>query len=464
MMASRCADRVIAVIGNTGVGKSQLAVEIAKAIQGQVINTDSLQVYRGFDILTNKMTVEEQQDIPHHLMSFIDPKSTEYRVTQFEQDAHQKIADIHAQKQTPILVGGTHYYLQSLLWDQFLVNETPRTPTDKSATETDSILLDNEQTSVLYERLQKVDPMMADRWHPNDRRKIIRSLMVYENTGRRHSDILMEQRKTSLADRLRYSVCIIWVHADPEYLFPRLDTRIDDMLKKGLLDEISELRTMVRDENSGVDYERGVAQGIGFKEFAPYFDAIESDNAITNESSNETYAKRQTSWIRNKLLPASLCSKGEKSAAIYVLDANNLEHWHEQVGERGVTIANAFLNGGTIPSHWDVYPQDKAQFNTNHMDGYNTALEKWKNYTCPICVRRDGKRTVLNGEAEWRDHIKSRKHRRQVERKNNEHNRPKAHLALETTEKVALPTEAFSLATETDIQSLQSSSSSSPPS
>ncbi|KAI8053521.1 tRNA isopentenyltransferase putative [Syncephalis plumigaleata] len=457
-MASRYTGRVIAVIGNTGVGKSQLAVEISKAIKGQVINTDSLQVYRGYDILTNKMTVEEQQNVPHHLMSFIDPKSTEYRVVQFEQDAHQKIASIQAQQQVPVLVGGTHYYIQSLLWDQFLVNEQPSAITaDVSSTnETNGIedALNNEETGALYERLQQVDPIMAQRWHPNDRRKIIRSLQVYEKTGRRHSDIMLEQRKTSLADRLRYSVCIIWIHADPEYLCPRLDARVDDMIKKGLLEEIADLRKMARDDTGTVDYQRGVAQGIGFKEFAPYFDALESGTSTDEElkqlqascieqmkAATRRYAKRQTSWIRNKLLPASLCSKGEKSASIYILNANNLDHWDEQVRERGVRIAKSFIDGDTIPEDWQVHPGDMPQFRTDHLDGYNTALEKWKKYTCPICIQRDGKHMVLSGEAEWKDHIKSRRHKRQIKYEEGERARIERYRASKTVEKIPLPTE-----------------------
>ncbi|RKP27883.1 IPP transferase-domain-containing protein [Syncephalis pseudoplumigaleata] len=455
-MAARFAGRVVAVIGNTGVGKSQLAVAIAKAIRGQVINTDSLQVYRGFDVLTNKMSPEEQQQVPHHLMSFVDPKSAEYRVGQFEQDAHRTIASIQAQQQVPVLVGGTHYYLQSLLWDQFLVNEPPL----PAETEEAGNAMDSEETSVLYARLQQVDPMMAQRWHANDRRKIIRSLQVMMTTSladRLRQCIWISGHVRLLIDNgYRYSVCIIWVHADPEHLCPRLDARVDEMVKKGLLDEIAELRRMARDAAGGVDYERGVAQGIGFKEFAPYFDALELGTASDEElerlqlacteqmkAATRRYAKRQTSWIRNKLLPAALCSKGEeKSASIYVLDANDLGQWDEQVCERGVTIAQA-----AVPARAPVRRRRRRSCapplltRRTCRDGYNTALEKWKKHTCPICVQRDGKPVVLSGEAEWQVHVKSRRHRRQIKYEEGERARIEKYRAARTAEKVALPTE-----------------------
>ncbi|KAJ3206658.1 hypothetical protein HDU67_008033, partial [Dinochytrium kinnereticum] len=118
---------VVAIVGTTGVGKSNLAIELAKRFGGEVINADSMQVYRGLDIATNKVTEEEKEGVPHHLMSFVDPPE-EYSVSQFEVDCVKKISDLHSRSILPILVGGTHYYIQSVLWHSTLIR--PPSPLD----------------------------------------------------------------------------------------------------------------------------------------------------------------------------------------------------------------------------------------------------------------------------------------------------------------------------------------------
>ncbi|RUP49113.1 Trit1 protein [Jimgerdemannia flammicorona] len=272
---SRCMEeRLVAIVGTTGVGKSQLGVELSKALNGEVINADSMQVYQELDIITNKITETEREGVPHHLMDFLLPHQ-EYKVTEFEIDAIRIISDVNRRNRLPIVVGGTNYYIQSLLWRDSLVKspptaknvqDTPSSSPPSSSTEGDELDVD---APTLYERLKEVDPVMANRWHPSDRRKIRRSLETYLQTGKRHSEIIKEQHEQEAkASKLRFKTCIFWLYANPTQLNPRLDTRIDKMIQTGLFDEIQSLRSQV-DKGSvrmpGTEdekYQRGIWQAI----------------------------------------------------------------------------------------------------------------------------------------------------------------------------------------------------------
>ncbi|RIB20509.1 IPP transferase-domain-containing protein [Gigaspora rosea] len=303
---------VIAIVGTTGVGKSELGVQLAKALHGEVINGDSMQVYKGMDIITNKMPMEEREGIPHHLMDFLEPHQ-EYRVTEFTEDAIKIIEDIHSRDRVPIIVGGTHYYIQSLLWKNSLIKSYDDECDNDS--EDDENL--NSETDVLYKRLQEVDPIMANKWHWNDRRKIRRSLQIYLQTGKRHSDWIKEQHlPDEKASSLRFPLtCIFWLYADPKVLDQRLDKRVDNMIKMGLFEELKYLRNKVKNDVSyggNVNYTRGIFQAIGYKEFEAYLNALEetphlNDKAVeTNieamKSAKRRYSRKQIRWIRNKLL------------------------------------------------------------------------------------------------------------------------------------------------------------------
>ncbi|RKP07118.1 IPP transferase-domain-containing protein, partial [Thamnocephalis sphaerospora] len=417
--------RVIAVVGNTGVGKSQLAVEIAASLRGEVINTDALQasadtaalsrVYRGFDVLTNKMPIEERKGVPHHLMEFVDSKDT-YGVVDFEQDALRTIEDIHGRARTPVLVGGTHYYLQSMLWKQSLIagHGNVSSPSDEEGDPHDNSLESGEDTSVLYHRLRSVDPIMAERWHPNDRRKIIRSLQVSLQWPCGCWQVQLIDSKANARDGSRYPVCIIWVHAEAKALNQRLDHRVDVMIKaslNGLLDEIAELRWLAQEKGDpSPDHKRGVAQGIGKRGHSYRLGELSQLMHTCTEqmkAATRRYAKRQTSWISNKLLPVCADSGDENQVRMYVLDATSLDRWDEQVGKPGVEVARAFLEGKTGPLPSELNPQADALLGT--MKRY-----EWRKHVCPTCLNRDGSKVVLNGELEWKDHMRSRRHRRQA--------------------------------------------------
>ncbi|CAO3697506.1 unnamed protein product [Rhizopus microsporus] len=327
--------KIAAVIGSSGIGKSKLAVELCKALNGQVINADALQVYKGLDIITNKMPVNEREGIKHHLMDFLNPEE-EYSVTEFLKDCSQKIESISEQSQLPVVVGGTNYYIQSLIWNNTLIGQRENSPALDDFPELDKL-----ETSELYERLSQVDPVMANKWHPSDRRKILRSLKIYHQTGQPQSEIIKLQKEQNETEGLqpRYRSLIFWIYAEPSKLNPRLDERVDQMIETGLFDEIKDLRNRVVQGSikapgqNEEKYQRGLWQAIGYKEFDPYFNALEEGKEESEivkikdectermKAATRRYAKRQIQWIRNKLLPTVMKSKGD-DVLVYLLDAN----------------------------------------------------------------------------------------------------------------------------------------------
>ncbi|KAI8373023.1 IPP transferase-domain-containing protein [Radiomyces spectabilis] len=420
--------KIAAVIGTTGVGKSQLGVELCKALRGQVINADSMQVYKGLDIISNKMPAIERQGVPHHLMDFLDPEK-EYNVTDFERDAALCIDKLTSEQQLPVVVGGTNYYIQSLIWQNTLSkSESPRrSPSPERYSEFDNVL-----TSELYAQLCKVDPVMANKWNPSDRRKIIRSLKIFHDTGKPQGEIIKEQQEQLKRHGLpaKYKSLIFWLYADPVKLNPRLDERVDKMIETGLFDEIQELRKRVVDGSvrlPGQDlekYQRGLWQAIGYKEFDSYFTALEANNSTSSDldkirqectermkAATRRYAKRQVQWIRNKLLPTVRNSNGD--VQVYLLDATNLDVWDSSVRDKAIEIATAFQSNDTMPAPVELSEVAASMLSVppDAQDTHSRVLN-WKKYTCPICRTEKGEEAVLNGEMEWQQHLKSRWHRK----------------------------------------------------
>lgn len=223
---------MVAVIGTTGVGKSNLAVQLARRINGHVVNGDSMQVYRGMDVITNKPDSNERQMAPHHLFDFLDP-CYEYSVSEYTKDCLAAVQTIHETNNIPVIVGGTNYYIQSVLWNDSII-ETAQSPglankltvkeschgsiepeladtlcyllehTDARNINADAIA-EFAKTAPLHETLQKVDMVMANRWHPNDIRKIRRSLEIFYTTGIPHSEWYAKQKAENVsASNARY--------------------------------------------------------------------------------------------------------------------------------------------------------------------------------------------------------------------------------------------------------------------
>ncbi|RPB23761.1 tRNA isopentenyltransferase [Terfezia boudieri ATCC MYA-4762] len=301
---------LITVIGATGTGKSQvliyypicnllhllqlthqqLAVDLARSLNGEIINADAMQMYDGLPIITNKMTLGERQGVPHHFLGTV-PRGEDIRVGIWEEGVRRVIEEIWGRGRLPIIVGGTHYYIQALLYPRSLLPDaSPPEPGKEGKMSGEELArkypILNAETSEILQKLQEVDPVMAARWHPNDHRKIRRSLEIYYLHGgtpaseiyrlQKLSEKKEESRDESIDKVARFRNLIFWVHADPEILNKRLGDRVDKMVSEGLFDEIEELWKWYLNLKEGekeVDLERGVWQSIGFKEFLPWLQA-----------------------------------------------------------------------------------------------------------------------------------------------------------------------------------------------
>lgn len=246
-----------------------------------------MQMYRGLPIITNQIPIEERNGIPHHLLSCVDIEAEAWRIGHFKKESLRLIDDIRSRGKLPILVGGTHYYTQAVLFKDQLVGEGAdgeKTFEDVPSTSEKWPILDS-SPEVLMEKLKEVDPAMAERWHPKDGRKIRRSLEIYFQTGRKASEIYAEQKAlkdeavTKDTSLLRFeNTVIFWVHAEKEVLNARLAARVDTMIEQGLLAEAGKMSDYLQEQHSQgvqVDQTRGVWVSIGFKELAPYFAAIQ---------------------------------------------------------------------------------------------------------------------------------------------------------------------------------------------
>lgn len=276
--------KVIAVTGPTASGKTELAIEIAKAFDGEVISADSMQIYKGMDIATAKPTVQEMQGIPHHLIDFVDTDDA-YSVARYVEDAKRCIADITARGKVPVVAGGTGLYVDSLLSgidfcavpDNFEMRKKLKEQAEK------------EGISVLFEKLKEIDPETASKLHENNEGRIIRALEVYYLTG----ETLTQQKIKSRQNGSDYDVLYICIeYQDRQKLYDRIEKRVDLMVEAGLLDEAKDYIDLSAESTA--------KQAIGYKELRPYFyGEISLEQALDNlKKETRHYAKRQLTWFR----------------------------------------------------------------------------------------------------------------------------------------------------------------------
>ncbi len=267
-------DKIICIVGPTGVGKTKLSIELAKRYNGEIINADSTQVYKELNIATAKVTEEEKENIPHHLLD-IKEVDESYTVYDYQRDCRQKIVEIQNRGKTPILVGGTGLYIKAALYDYELEEENIST------------IPYTETTEVLYQKLLKIDSKTSI--HFNNRKRIERALRYYEATGK----ILSEKKK---ADKLLYDTVMIGLTLDREILYERINRRVDIMMEQGLLEEAKRLY------NRSL-HTKAIMTPIGYKELFQYFAGIESlESALEKvKQHSRNYAKRQYTWFRHQM-------------------------------------------------------------------------------------------------------------------------------------------------------------------
>lgn len=285
-MADLSKPRVVAVGGPTASGKTALSVALARAFDGEIINADSMQIYKNLDVGTAKPSAEERQGIPHYLLDFLPPE-TPYSVADFTAAADPLIRDITARGRLPLVVGGTGLYITSLLSGMAFAPEK----TDPAIRARLQARADTEGGAALYAELQRIDPDYAAQVHPNNLPRVIRALELFEATGRRMSD---QRREARPAEAPYHALCLCLTCRDRAVLYSRIDRRVDEMVENSVLDEARQ----VYDHR---DAYRTAAQAIGYKEFFPYFEGTAPLDACTEKlkQASRNYAKRQLTWFRH---------------------------------------------------------------------------------------------------------------------------------------------------------------------
>jgi tRNA dimethylallyltransferase len=279
-------EKLVCIIGPTAVGKTKLSIDLAKRFDAEIISGDSMQIYRGMDIGTAKITKEEMSNIPHHLIDIKNPDEP-FSAFDFQQLVRKKIMEISNRNHLPMIVGGTGLYIQSVIFDyQFSdsgKNEKIRTRLEEK--------VKNDGIEPLYQQLLSIDPETAGQIHPNNERRVIRALEVYYSTG-----MTMTELKTKQEKQLLYDVALVGLTMDREKLYKRINDRVDQMIENGLLEEAKAFYNQgLKDVQS--------TQAIGYKELFAYFDGeISLEKAIDDLKKNTRhFAKRQLTWFRNKM-------------------------------------------------------------------------------------------------------------------------------------------------------------------
>lgn len=274
---------VIAVVGPTASGKSDLAVEICRCFNGEAVSADSMQIYKGMDIATAKPTEEEKKGIKHHMMDFLDPCEP-YSVALYQQAANECIKNIVAEGKLPVVVGGTGLYVDTLLNNVKLSEASFDMEVRRALFER----AENEGTEKLLDEIRAIDPEYAAKLHPSNVKRIVRALEIYQTTG-----TTMTQQIELSKSESPYNTCFIGLDSEErQFIYDRINRRVDIMLELGLEKEAKEYLAESNTQTS--------AQAIGYKELKPYFDGeISLDDAVENlKRATRRYAKRQLTWFR----------------------------------------------------------------------------------------------------------------------------------------------------------------------
>lgn len=282
-------EKLIVITGPTSVGKTELSINLAKAINGEIISADSMQVYKRMDIGTAKIKKEEMDGVPHHLIDILEPEEN-FNIFMFKELADKAISDITKRGHVPIIVGGTGFYIQSVLKNVEFESED-----NNSSNEIVKELEEIEKTKgalYLHNMLDDVDSEAAKQIHPNNVKRVIRALVFYKQTGNKISEHNESQAKKESPYDYMYFV----INQDREILYKRIEDRIDIMIKDGLVEEVKKLMDI------GLTKKNVSMQGLGYKEILDYLDGnIALEDAIeVLKRDTRHFAKRQLTWFRRE--------------------------------------------------------------------------------------------------------------------------------------------------------------------
>lgn len=342
------------------------------------------------------------------------------------------VQDLAKRNVMPVICGGTNYYIESLLWNVLVSakghddddTQTTLEPVNKkSKIQADEDLLSNEE---LHSKLKSVDPERAKDLHPNDRRKILRSLQVFKQEGKLHSEILQDQKKDGgiLGGGLRFpmsQLAILWVQCDQGVLEERCDKRVDKMLSAGLLAEMQDFHKNVNEQRGAPDYTVGIFQSIGFKEFHNYLmlspeeqEGPEGQRMFQEGKeqmmlATRQYARKQKKWIRQRFLRGI----DRECPPVYGFDASQPSLWDSKVFQPAVDLIQTWMDGGDLSPFTAVPPNERAY----------SYEESRQMFFCDVCDMH------IKGRLSFDDHLKSRKHQK---RKKKLLQIPKTSLSLDT--------------------------------
>ena len=428
---------LLIILGPTGTGKSLLSLRLASLFPVspshsglEIINSDAPQLYRGLPIITNKLPLSERQGVPHHLLDFIELEEKPWNVQMYVREVDRVIQEVRGRGRLPVLVGGTGHYVHGTLFKDGLLARDAGEKGDRGSNEEDgefdAVL--NGSNEEIYRKLEELDPEMARRWHPNDRRKIQRSLEICLRTGRKASDIYEEQRKgdsvdgLQTEDGLRYDPLILWVDANDADLKTRLNARVDGMVEDGLFEEVIELAKKEEEylrQGIRIEKDKGVWISIGYKEmevWARNYLSNPSDAARDSElalacieavkAGTRQYAKRQNRYIRirlaNKLRQAGALDR------LCLLDSSDLTRFEEDVVQPATELVKGWLSGSPLTnatSMSDFAVSTRAAINRRD-DKQSYRFTRY----CEVCDK------TMVMEKEWLAHLSGRSHKNTVQR------------------------------------------------
>ena len=309
---------LVILTGPTAVGKTALSIRLAKEIGGEIISADSMQVYRGMDIGSAKIRPEEMQGVPHYLIDELDPDE-EFHVVRFQQMAKTYLQQIWQRGHIPIIVGGTGFYIQALLYD---IDFTENKNDDAYRQEMEQLAAEK-GAEYLHQMLAEVDPRSAQDIHANNVKRVIRALEFYHETGQKISEHNEKERQKTSPYNFAYFV----LNADRSRLYQRIDQRIDIMLEEGLVEEVKRLKV------KGYTRDMVSMQGLGYKEILDYLAGeISLDEAVYRiKRDTRHFAKRQITWFKREQDVIWLAKEN-----FHYQDDQLLQYIKEQLQKQGI--------------------------------------------------------------------------------------------------------------------------------
>lgn len=297
--------KVIVICGPTASGKTALSIELAKRIDGEIVSADSMQIYKDMDIGSAKPTLEEMQGIKHYMLDFVSPEER-YNVADYKEEAVEAIEEILKKGKVPIVVGGTGLYVDSLIYGI----EYPKMEFDEEYRKELEKRAELEGLEKLYEEAEKIDPKAMKSISKNDKKRIIRVLEIYKQTGKTKTEQEIESRKNEVP----YDYKVFAINMERELLYDRINKRVDIMIEQGLIEEVKGITNKYKEYPTAM-------QALGYKEIKEYLDGFITKEEAIEKVKQETrrYAKRQLTWFRKNKETIWLDGSGDRQNNINII-------------------------------------------------------------------------------------------------------------------------------------------------